>query len=124
MDYEYAYEYGELDRDSRLWGMLAHLSGLLGFTGFPFIGIIAPAVIMFTKGDRDSYVRVNAREALNFQITLFIYIIAAALLCVILIGIPLLLALIVAAIILPIKAGVRANDGELYRYPFTIRLLD
>ena len=57
----------------------------------------------------------------NWIISGCIYGIVAVLLTLILIGIPLAIALVLAAIVFPILGGVKANDGELWPYPFSIQ---
>jgi uncharacterized Tic20 family protein len=65
----------------------------------------------------------HAKEALNFQISVYIYGVVSGILVVVLIGIIMLFVLGVAAFILIIIATLKAAQGESYRYPFTIRLL-
>ena len=108
---------------SKQLAMFAHLSALL--TGF-----IGPLIFYLVKKDEDPFVRDQAREALNFNLSMLIYLlggfIAAFILTFVLIGLllfPLLFALGVAWIVLVIVAGVKANNGEAYRYPLTIRMV-
>ena len=65
----------------------------------------------------------QGKESLNFQISMTIYGIVAAVLILILIGVLLLVAVFLADLILVIVAAVRASNGESYRYPLTIRFL-
>lgn len=65
----------------------------------------------------------NGKEALNFQISVLIYGIVAGVLSIILIGIPILIALVIFQFIMIIIASVRTSNGESYRYPLTIRFL-
>jgi hypothetical protein len=64
------------------------------------------------------------KESLNFQISMLIYDAVAVVLCIFLIGIPILIALWVLNTVLVIIASVKAGEGQLYRYPFTIRLIN
>ena len=64
------------------------------------------------------------KESLNFQISMLIYDVIAAILCIVLIGFPILIALWVLNTVLVIIASVKASQGEFYRYPFTIRLIN
>jgi uncharacterized protein len=113
---------------SRQWAMFAHLSALAGLViGLNFLG---PLIIYLVKKDEDPYVAANAREALNFNLSVFLYLlgggIAAVILTLVLIGIllfPVLFAIAIAWIVLTIIAGIKANGGESYRYPFTIRFV-
>ena len=103
-------------------GMLAHL---LVFSGYliPLGNIIGPLVIFLIKKDESNYIRHHATEALNFQISVLIYLIISGILCFILIGIPLLIALVIIDLIYTIIATVKASNGKLYRYPICIRLV-
>jgi uncharacterized Tic20 family protein len=64
------------------------------------------------------------KESLKFQISMLIYDAVAAILCIVLIGVPILIALWVLNTVLVIIASVKAGQGEFYRYPFTIRLIN
>ena len=106
-----------------MWGMLCHLSALAGFV-IPFGNIIGPLVIWMLKKDEFPHVNDQGKESLNFQISLMIYIIAAAILIIIAVGILLLIFLAVYGLVMIIIASLKANEGEKYRYPFTIRLIN
>jgi len=111
------------NKDEKMWGMLCHLSALAGFV-IPFGNIIGPLVIWMLKKDEFPHVDDQGKESLNFQISLMIYIIAAAILIIIAVGILLLIFLAVYGLVMIIIASLKANDGEKYRYPFTIRLIN
>ena len=111
------------NRDERMWAMFCHLSGLAGFV-FPFGNIIAPLVIWMIKKEEYPLVNDQGKEALNFQISITIYVIASVILIFLVIGIPLLIILGLFSLIVIIIASIKANEGEKYRYPFTIRFLD
>lgn len=115
---------GPPDKDARLWATFTHLAALAGLLGVPFGSIIGPLVLWLIKKNEIPFVDYNGKEALNFQISITIYMIASTpLIC----GGPLiLLAVIPLAIvdlIFTIIAAIKANDGEYYRYPITIRML-
>ena len=111
------------NREERMWAMFCHLSGLAGFI-FPFGNIIAPLVIWLVKKEEYELVNDQGKEALNFQISMTIYFIASAILIILVIGIPLLIILGIFSLIVVIIAAIKANEGEKYRYPLTIRFLD
>jgi uncharacterized Tic20 family protein len=113
---------GTVSKEQRTWAMGAHLSALLGFV-IPLGNIIAPLVMWAWKKDDMPFVAEQAREALNFQISVTIYSLIAFFLFFAFIGVILLPAIILAALILTVIAGMKANDGVLYRYPLTIRLV-
>ncbi len=66
----------------------------------------------------------HGKESLNFQLSMLIYDAIAGVLCFVLIGIPILILLWVLNTILVIVASLKASEGKLYRYPFTIRFLN
>ncbi|MDY6852424.1 MAG: DUF4870 domain-containing protein [Thermodesulfobacteriota bacterium] len=103
--------------------MLCHLSALAGFIGIPFGNIIGPLIIWLIKKNDFPFVNEQGKEALNFQISLTIYGIIAALLIFVVIGIFLLIGLGIFGLIMVIIASIKANQGESYRYPITIRII-
>ena len=112
----------EMNKEARTWGMVAHLSSLAGLV-IPLGNFIGPLVVWLVKKDEMPFVNDQGKESLNFQITVTIAaVIAAATICI---GIGLILLPVVAvvAIVFAIIAGIKANEGIPYRYPFTLRLL-
>jgi uncharacterized Tic20 family protein len=112
----------KLDSEASNWGMLAHLSALVGLV-IPFGNIIGPLVIWLTKGKENAFVEGEAREAINFQITMTIGFVVCWLLAFILIGFFLVMILGIVDLVLVIIATINASKGEAYRYPFTLRLV-
>lgn len=106
---------GAVASDENTMGMLAHL--LVIFTGF-----LGPLVIYLVKSDA-TRARANAAEALNFSITVMIAFVVSFVLAFVLIGVLLLPLVGVAAIVFPILGAVAANQGNVYRYPLTIRFV-
>jgi len=105
------------------WGMACHLSALAAFIGIPFGHILGPLVVWLIKRDQFPFVDAQGKEALNFQISMTIYAIVAFILCFVLIGIPLLIAIGILDLILVIVAAVKASTGQSYRYPLAIRFI-
>lgn len=105
----------------RLWAMLAHLLSFVA--AYLFLGFVAPLVVMLVFGPRSAYVRAHAVESLNFNLSWLLYAIVSVVLIVIGIGILLLLALAIAYVVLIVIASIRANNGEFFRYPLTIRFV-
>ena len=118
------YAYDLPSKEARTWAMWCHLAALSGYLGIPFGNILGPLIIWMVKREMDPFVDSQAKESLNFQISLTIYGMVSLLLCLILVGFILLPVVIVGGLILTIIAAIKANDGEDYRYPFTIRLID
>jgi uncharacterized protein len=112
----------ELPPEARTFGMLCHIGALAGYL-IPFGNIVGPLVFWLLKKDQHPFVDQQGKESLNFQITVTIAYVVFGTLSIFLIGIPFLVATGLAALILEIIAGVRANSGIAYRYPLTLRLL-
>jgi uncharacterized Tic20 family protein len=101
----------------KIWSMLSHLSALLG------VGFVLPLVVYLAMRHESDYVAANAREALNFHISVLIYCLCCIPLVFVLIGIPLLLLIGLGSLVLAIIATIKASDGGCYRYPLTLRLV-
>jgi len=106
----------------RQWALICHLSGLCGYI-FPFGNLIAPIIIWSMKKDEMPMVNEHGKEVINFQISYTIWAMIASLFIILLIGIPLLLAIVVLQVIFIIIGAIKADSGELYRYPLTIRFI-
>ena len=115
----------EVSKEARTWAMFCHLSGLAGLLPvIPVIGaVIAPLILWQVKKQEHAFVDEHGKEALNFQISILIYEVVAALLCFACIGFILLPAVVVFDVVFLIIAALKANNGELYRYPLTIRFV-
>jgi hypothetical protein len=108
----------------RTWTVLCHASALLGVF-FHFVGhLLGPLIVWLAKRGDAAEIDAHGKESLNFQLTWLIYDVIAGILCIVLIGIPILIALWVANIVLVVIASLKASEGSLYRYPFTIRFLN
>mgnify|MGYP001425957616 CR=1 FL=1 len=114
---------GTPSKSERDWALFAHLSALLVYMT-AIGGVLVPFVIWLMKRDEMPFAATQAKEALNFQITVYLTAIAFGLLCFVLIGFPLLAALVVMHIVLTIIATMKASEGIAYRYPFNLRLID
>ena len=102
--------------DEKTMALLSHLLAI-------FFGFIPPLVIWLIKKDESKFVSEHAKESLNFQITLAIATIISAILIFILIGIFLIWAIQLVRIVLCIVATIKTNEGKMYRYPLTLRLI-
>jgi hypothetical protein len=103
--------------NDKIWSILSHLSALIG------VGLILPLVVYLAMRNESEYVACNAREALNFHISVLIYCLCCIPLVFILVGVPLLILIGIAALVLAIIAAVKASDGGCYHYPLTLRLV-
>lgn len=105
----------------RNWGLAAHLSAFLGaWVALAFVG---PLVVWMLKRDEHPFVGEHAREALNFNLSVLLYGAVSGLLALLLVGLPLLLAVVIGWVVLTVVAAVKASNGEHYRYPLTIRFV-
>jgi uncharacterized Tic20 family protein len=101
----------------KIWSMLSHLSALMG------VGFILPLVVYLAMRHESRYVADNAREALNFHLSLLIYALCCIPLIFVVIGIPLLVIIGLASVVMAIIAALKASDGGCYHYPLTLRLV-
>ena len=109
---------GAASQEDKTLALLMHLSGII-------LSFIVPLVIWLTNKDKSDKAFLNdqAKEALNFQVTIAIAWVIAATLSFILIGFLLYPVILIFNLIFCILAGVKANEGVAYRYPFALRLI-
>ena len=114
--------------EERTWAMFGHLSAFSAFlTGIGMV--VGPLIVWLVKRDTMPFVADQAKEALNFNITVLLVGVALLLLVILTFGIGLLIVgpvgvvIFVAWVVLTIIATVNANNGTYYRYPFTLRLI-
>ena len=108
--------------NERTFGMLCHLSSLAGYV-IPFGNFIGPLVIWLIKKEEMPFVDDQGKESLNFQITVVIALLICIPLMFVIIGIILLPIVGILALVFSIIAAIKANNGEYYRYPLTIRFI-
>lgn len=109
---------GVAPQEDRTLALVVHLSGIVA-------GFILPLIIWLVNKDNPAKTWLNdqSKEALNFQITVFIAAFVSGILTMILIGFLLLPVIAIANLVLCILAGIKANEGVSYRYPFALRLI-
>lgn len=112
----------EIPQAERTQAMLTHLSALSGFI-IPFGNIVGPLVFWLINKDKMPFVDDQGKEALNFQITMAIASIISAVLILVIIGFVLIFAVMIVSVVFTIIATLKANNGEYYRYPLSIRLI-
>lgn len=108
--------------EQKQMGMFLHLSQLLNLI-IPFGGIIAPIVLWQMKKDEMPALDAHGKMVTNWLISSFIYMVVSGILSIILIGLLGVFALIIMGIVFPIIGGIKANNGELWEYPLTIKFL-
>ena len=111
------------DPMERQWGMFTHLAALATFV-IPFGHIVGPLIIYLIKKDEYPFVADQGKEVLNFQITWTLILIVSGILAFVVIGIFLLIGFGIAWLVLVILGVSKANQGEHYRYPMTIRFIN
>ncbi len=112
-----------LSRDARRWAMLCHLSALVGLLGNGVGFLLGPLVVWLLRKEDHPFIDEQGKEAVNFQLTMFLALLLCIPLWLVVIGIFLMVLICILMIILPIVAAIRANDGVAYRYPLTIRFI-
>lgn len=109
--------------DVRNWCVLCHASALSGLF-FHVLGfVLGPLIVWMIKRGDSAEIDANGKESLNFQISMLIYHAIAVILCFVLIGIPILIALWILDVVFTIIASIKTSEGQFYRYPLTIRFL-
>jgi len=118
------------ESQARMWNMLCHLSALAAFAGVPFGNILGPLIIWQIKKNEFPSVDLHGKAALNFQITVTIAAVIGAALafmlsffCVGFLLFPVVVLIVLAGMILAIIAGIKANNGEDYKYPYSIEFV-
>lgn len=119
------------ESQARTWNMLCHLSALAGFIGVPFGNVLGPLIVWQIKKNEIPSVDSHGKAALNFQLTVMIAalvsVVAGFILSVICIGFVLFfvaMAIGLAGLIFAIIAGIKANNGEDYKYPFSFTFVN
>ncbi|MEV6491349.1 DUF4870 domain-containing protein [Actinoplanes sp. NPDC051633] len=109
---------GYATNDEKTWALISHFGGIL-------VGFIAPLIGLLVKGNESPTVRAHAVEALNFQITWGIATIVASVIGACTLGILFFLPIItwIVVIVFSIIGGMKANEGQLYHYPATFRMV-
>lgn len=109
---------GEASSEDRTLALLVHLSGIIA-------SILVPLIVWLIHKDKadKAFLNDQAKEALNFQITIVIAWLIAIVLSAVLVGFLLYPVIWIVNLIFCILAGVKANEGVAYRYPFALRLI-
>ena len=104
------------DSDQRLWSVLSHIGGV-------FVSFLVPLVVWLVFKGRGAFVEDQSKEALNFQITLAIAYVVGFITLIFIVGIVILIAAGLCAVVFGIIAAVQSSQGVLYRYPVCIRFI-
>jgi uncharacterized protein len=148
--------YDSLDPSVRRWGSGCHLAGLFSvllcaFMPIPFLGALPPYIVWKLGRDRHPFIDEQGREAINFQISMTVYLLVSVILWILIAfttcmaafsgvnavqsavsslfpwilfsGLVILVVFAVFMMATIVFAAIKANQGQSYRYPFTIRFL-
>jgi uncharacterized Tic20 family protein len=99
--------------DEKNLALISHIITLIS-------SFLAPLIIYLIKKDESAFIAEHAKESLNFQITVFIICIV---LIISIIGLLLIWLVGILTLVFVIVATIRASEGKLYRYPFSIRFI-
>ena len=108
--------------NERTYCMLLHFSVFAGLA-IPLAGLVVPIVLWQLKKNEMPSVDAHGKLVLNFILSSLLYTLVFVVLSFAIIGIPLLFALSIACIVLPIIGGIKANDGVLWQYPLIINFV-
>ncbi|MCC5862246.1 MAG: DUF4870 domain-containing protein [Gammaproteobacteria bacterium] len=114
---------GPPSKEERNWALLAHLSAVAGVLLAGLGMVLGPLVVWLLKREDSEFVADQAKEALNFNITMLLGYIVGVILIPILIGVVILPVLGLLHLVFMIVAMIRASEGQRYRYPFALRLV-
>lgn len=112
-----------ISREARKWAAVCHLSALVGLLGNGIGFLLGPLAVWLVKRQDDPFIEEQGKEAVNFQLTMFLLLFVSVPFVFILIGIPMLIAVFLMATIAPIVAAIKASEGQCYRYPLSIRFI-
>jgi len=114
---------------ARMWNMWCHLSALAGFV-IPFGNVLGPLLVWQIKKNEFPSVVEHGKAALNFQLTVLIVLLPITVLMLLLIAfcigfllIPVGVIIWLAGLVFAVIAGIKANNGEAYRYPWSLTLI-
>jgi uncharacterized Tic20 family protein len=115
---------GFATNDEKTWALVAHFGGAAGaLIGAGGGGWVAPLIAMVSKGNESPTVRSHAVAALNFQILVTIIAVVGYITACAIIGFFIFVAAMIIGVIFGILAGLKANEGQPYKYPFTLNLV-
>jgi uncharacterized Tic20 family protein len=118
------------ESQARTWNMFCHLSALAGFIGVPLGTLLGPFIIWQIKKNEIPSVEIHGKAALNFQITILLAVLVTFIVgfilsffCIGYLFFLLIAPIALCGLIFAIVAAVKANNGEDYKYPYSLELL-
>ena len=110
----------DLNNDERTWGTIAHLGNIAGLM-VPFGNILTPLLIWMFKREESEFIEEQAKEALNFQLSISVLALCCIPLVFVVVGIFFLIGLAALDFVASILAAINANEGKQFRYPLNFR---
>ena len=103
--------------------MFCHLAALAAFVGVPVGNVVGPLIVWLIKREESDFVAEQGRNALNFQISMAIYIAISVLLLFVVVGVFLIIGLGLFNLVMVILSAIRASKGEIAEYPLSINFI-
>jgi len=116
------FSFGDQEQQTRLWAMFLHLSLLAGSI-VPLGGLIAPIIIWQIKKDELPGIEEHWKIVINWLISYVVYLALCIPLAFVIVGVPLAMVIAVLGIVFPIIGGIKANNGEVWKYPMSITFI-
>src|SRR5262249_32053861 len=107
------------EQETRQWALFLHLSQYAGFV-VPFAGLVAPIVLWQIKKAELPRIDAHGKVVVNWILSQIIYVLLCIPLIFLIIGIPLLIVVLILGLIYPIIGGLKASNGEVWKYPLSI----
>ncbi len=108
--------------DDKNWAMLCHLGAFAGFV-LPFANVFVPLVLWLMKKDTSAFIEAHGKEVVNFQLTLTGILAVCTLLYFVLIGFMFHIIFVLFGVVVTVLGAIKAQNGEGFRYPMTLRLV-
>ncbi len=109
----------QIPEPERNWAMLCHISTFAGYI-MPLGGILGPLILWLSRKDQSEWIDYNGKQALNFQLSILLYMFLTIPLIFIVVGIPIMVFLVFLEIVCVSIASIKSARGEVYRYPISI----
>lgn len=110
------------NKEANQWAMFIHFSLFAGYV-VPLAGLVLPIILWQIKKDQYPFVDIHGKIVVNWIISLIIYVAVCAVLVFFLIGFIGFAILGALSIIFPIIGGIKANQGEVWEYPLSLKLI-
>ena len=110
------------DKDANMWAMFVHFSLLVGFV-IPYVGWVVPIILWQVKKNDMPSIDAHGKIVVNWIISALIYSVVCFILTFLIIGIFGFIALAIMTFVFAIIGGIKANNGEVWPYPLSLKLI-